>query len=74
MKKIVELLTNEKLRHLFDNNFDLANFAIKMARTRIERNQSTTLSDILAELNLMAEGKKEVKIEEAQTPERTDYE
>ena len=65
MKKTVDLLTSENLKNLFANNFDLANFAIQMARSKIAHGESAVLTDILNNLGLMAEGKMEVKIEEA---------
>ena len=71
MKKKVDLLTNEGIRHLFANNFDLANFAIKLARSKLEHDHCIVLNDVLNDLNLMAEGKKEIKIEEA--PAQREY-
>ncbi len=49
MKKKI-FLTNERLKNKFKSFFDLANFGIKMAKAKILREESPTLSQIIDEL------------------------
>lgn len=44
------MLTNEKLKGLFRNNFDLANFAISIAKQDIEAGREITLDSLLEEV------------------------
>ncbi len=54
-------LTNERLRHKFKNNFDLANYGIKLAKEKIEHEQSATLNQIMQELIKLPDTNGELK-------------
>lgn len=41
-----ELLTNESLRGVFKNNFELAHFAIRLARYYVHAGHEITLADL----------------------------
>jgi hypothetical protein len=43
-------LTNEKLKYKFKNFFDLSNYGIKLAREKILKDGSVTLSDVIDDL------------------------
>jgi len=43
-------LTNESLRKHFTSDFDLANFAIKLARNFVLSHEGATINDVLKEL------------------------
>jgi len=43
-------LTTEKLKKKFQNNFDLANFAIAIARSYVIEHEGGSLNDIIAEV------------------------
>jgi hypothetical protein len=45
-----EQLTNEKLKCLFKNNFDLANYAIRLARYSIKSGHEVSIDDLLDEV------------------------
>lgn len=42
-----DLLTNESIRKLFKNNFELANFAIQMGRLHVRSGKDISLGAIL---------------------------
>ncbi|MGD2168613.1 MAG: hypothetical protein PVI40_00030 [Chlamydiota bacterium] len=44
-------LTNESLRKHFTSDFDLANFAIKLARNFVLSHEGATINDVLEELS-----------------------
>ena len=48
---IMDVLTTEKLRKKFKNNFDLCNFSINIARTILMDGAPTTLGDLLSVIN-----------------------
>ena len=50
MVKVKTFLTTEKLQNKFENNFDLANFAIKEARERIDKEEEVYLDSLLGEI------------------------
>jgi hypothetical protein len=50
--------TNENLRGIFKNNFELANFAIKIARKYIQDDDPKNLQQILRELAKISEDKR----------------
>ena len=55
---VAQDFTNEKLRRKFLNNFDLANYAIEIAKKHIREGDPKTLSELLEELSqLNDEGK-----------------
>ena len=43
---VKELLTNESLRGVFKNNFELAHFAIRLARYYVHSGHEITLADL----------------------------
>jgi hypothetical protein len=45
-----DLLTNEGLRKLFKNNFEMANFAIQVGRFNVKAGKEISLSGILDEV------------------------
>ena len=45
-----EFLTNERLKGLFINNFDLANYAIELARNYIKNEDPHSLNQLIDEL------------------------
>lgn len=47
---MVDFLTHDRLNHKFQNNFDLTNFAIRMAKQCILEGSPKTLTQILKEL------------------------
>ncbi len=49
-----DMVTTEKLRKKFKNNFDLCNFAIAIGRNEIMSNSQATLSSILDEVDARA--------------------
>ena len=51
--------TNEKLKCLFKNNFELANFAIDIAKKHIETGHYKTLTEIINELKKISKNKNE---------------
>lgn len=76
-----DLLTNEQLKKLFKSNFELANYAMQMARYQIAAGVETSVEDILDEIlknprhyslhelaNMIEEAK--AHPEEAEHPER----
>lgn len=50
MMKIKETLTNEKLKGLFNSNFDLANYAINMAKHDISAGKEVSADLLLEEI------------------------
>ena len=50
MEEIQENLTNEKIKKKFSNNFDLANFAISLARQNIQRGEEKGLAELMKEV------------------------
>ncbi len=48
--KLKETLTNEKLKGLFKNNFDLANFAIGIARHDVGAGREVNVDALLDEI------------------------
>lgn len=52
---IQELLTTERIRKKFKNNFDLCNFSINIARNMILSGNPVTLADILANVEKRAD-------------------
>ncbi len=55
--RIENMVTTEKLRKKFKNNFDLCNFAIVIGRNEIMSNSQTTLSMILDSVDSRASEK-----------------
>ncbi len=55
-------LTNERLKGKFANNFDLANFAIALAKEHIQKEEPAQLGPLVEELVKIV---KEGKIEES---------
>ena len=53
MKEEKKHLTHERLNHKFNSNFDLVNYAIKLARLHIEEETPMHLSEIVEELELL---------------------
>ncbi len=49
MKK-KDYLTNERLKNKFRSFFDLSNYAIKIAKEKIIKEEKVTLSDVINEL------------------------
>jgi hypothetical protein len=47
---IKEFLTNENLRGLFKNNFELSHFAIRLARYYIRAGHEVTLSELFDQI------------------------
>jgi hypothetical protein len=45
-----EYLTNERLKYKFKSFFDLVNYGIKIAKERIMKEESVTLSYVMQEL------------------------
>jgi len=45
-----DALTNERLKSLFKNNFELANYAIKLARQEIKSGQEVIVDDLLDDI------------------------
>lgn len=45
-----DFLTNEKLKALFKSNFDLANYAIRLARYKILSGHEVNVDDLLGEV------------------------
>ena len=43
-------LTNEQLKNLFKSNFELAKYAMEMARYQVAAGQETTVEDILDDI------------------------
>jgi hypothetical protein len=62
-----ETLTNEKLKGLFKSNFDLANYAIRLARHYVKAGHEVSVDSLLKEVQINPHG------EEGEEPE-TDYE
>ena len=54
-----EYLTNERLRGKFDNNFDLSNYAISLARDYMEKEEPRDLKQIMDELVVVVNSKEE---------------
>lgn len=52
MIQLRDRLTNEKIKVLFKNNFELANYAIKLARYSIHSGHEVTVDDLLEEIRL----------------------
>jgi hypothetical protein len=48
-------ITNEELKKKFPSNFDLANFAIQLAKSYIKEGNGKTLGEILEELRKLKE-------------------
>lgn len=44
-------LTNEDLRKHFENDFELASFAIKIARECLKKEDGSNINGIMAEIN-----------------------
>lgn len=44
-------LTNEDLRKHFENDFELASFAIKIARDCLAKEEGITINEIMEEIN-----------------------
>jgi len=47
---MTEFLTHDRLNHKFQNNFDLTNFAIGMAKQSITEGEPKALTQILKDL------------------------
>lgn len=47
---MVDYLTHERLNHKFKNNFDLTNFAIKLAKTSVAEGSPKYLGEVVKEL------------------------
>ena len=60
-----EILTNEALKSLFKNNFELANYAIKLARYSIKHGQEVNADDLLDEIRKNPQRLKELQEIEA---------
>lgn len=45
-----DLLTNEQLKNLFKSNFELANYAMQMARYQVAAGVETSVESILLEI------------------------
>jgi hypothetical protein len=54
-----EYLTNERLKGKFNNNFDLANYAIDLAGSYMERGETHGLKQIMDELVDVVNSKEE---------------
>ncbi len=50
-----ELVTTEKFRKKFKNNFDLCNFSINIGRIMIMSGEPTTLGQILHEIDIRSD-------------------
>lgn len=50
---MVDYLTHERLNHKFQSNFDLTNYAIKIAKTSVTDNSPKSLGDILKDLEVL---------------------
>ena len=59
MIKNEKFLTNEKIRGLFANNFDLANYAIYLAREYMGHGDPKSLGQLIQELERKTKEKKE---------------
>ena len=53
MKEEKKYLTHERLNHKFNSNFDLVNYAVKLARIHIEEESPKHLNEIVEELELL---------------------
>jgi len=53
------LITNEELKKKFSSNFDLANFAIDLAKSYIKQGAGKTLTEIIEELYQLKDEKRE---------------
>ena len=51
MTKDYNYLTTSNLKNVFKNNFDLANYAIDLAKKHIENEDPKTLTQIMIELD-----------------------
>jgi hypothetical protein len=56
---IIKTYTNEKLKGLFKSNFELANFAISLAKQHLLNGEYKTLDEIILELTKLAEKKRQ---------------
>lgn len=50
---MTDYLTHSRLNHKFKNNFDLTNFAIKLAKTAILEEKPKQLGEILRDLEAL---------------------
>jgi hypothetical protein len=57
-----EYLTNERLKNKFCSFFDLCNYAIKIAKQRIIREEKVTLTEVIDDLINLPDHPKEKKI------------
>ena len=48
--KIKEQLTNQKLKGLFKNNFELANYAIRFAKYSVKSGHEVSVDELLEEI------------------------
>ncbi|MFA5249976.1 MAG: hypothetical protein WC371_01010 [Parachlamydiales bacterium] len=55
MNEEKKYLTHERLNHKFVSNFDLINYAIKLARLHIHEQMPKHLTEIIEELELLPE-------------------
>ena len=56
-------LTNSRLKNKFYNNFDLANYAIEMARSHMNEREPLTLQQIIEDLENLADIEKDTTLD-----------
>ena len=59
MEKYKKYFTHERLNNKFQNNFDLTNYAIKLAKLNIKEGEQKSLGQIMKELEDLPDIEKE---------------